>query len=142
MAEDEYTQLMYFYRSFFKEIMGEAMDLMGRRGILAILRVASKKFANSKIENYAVAQTSFETAIKILLNLGKPEMVNGGTSITLGKCPFKTRPGAGQQILEEDVFCSICKGFVNGVSEYFNMKPMILKESRIRRAKKCLFEAM
>ena len=59
MAEEEYVHLMYFYRSFFKEIFGEAMDLMGRRGVLAILRASARKFAENKIVNYKVAQNSF-----------------------------------------------------------------------------------
>ncbi len=142
VAEDEYVQLMYFYRNFFKEIMGEAMGLMGRRGILAVLRTASRKYAVDKIDGYQAAQTGFQVAIKILLGLGRPEIHEEERTVVLRKCPFKTRPATGSMVLEEDVFCSICKGFINGICEYFKRPMMLLKESRIRKAKQCTFEAM
>jgi len=139
MVGDEYVQLMYFYRSFFKEIFGEAMDLMGRRGILAILRTSSLKYAKTKLENFSTAQKSFTTAVKLLLDLGRPEIYDEGSIVLLKRCPFKTRPTDEDPCLEEDVFCNICVGFLNGISSFFNFGPMRLVASRIRRSKSCQF---
>ncbi len=138
VKQEEYVQLMYFYRSFFKEIFGEAMDLIGRRGIMAILRVAARKFAESRIAKSKIAQTNFIDAIKTLMRLSKPEVYEDGT-IILKRCPFRARPSKESPNLEEDVFCGICAGFINGISANFNGPYIRLVESRIRKAKQCKF---
>ena len=139
MSDDEYVRLMYFYRSFFREIFSEAMDLMGRRGVLAILRAAAAKFAEVKLDNYKVAQKDFNTAIRLMLDLGRPEIREEEGMVILKKCPFKTRPSDERPYIEEDVFCTICTSFINGISKYFNEKPRRLVESRVRKSKKCKF---
>ena len=114
------------------------MDLMGRRGVLAILRVASKKFAESRIARSKIAQTNFVDAIQTLMRLSKPEIHEDGT-IILKKCPFRAHPSNEVPNLEEDVFCGICAAFLNGISANFKGPYIRLVESRVRRAKQCKF---
>ena len=114
------------------------MDLMGRRGVLAILRVASKKFAESRIARSKIAQTNFVDAIQTLMRLSKPEIHEDGT-IILKKCPFRAHPSNEVPNLEEDVFCGICAAFLNGISANFKGPYIRLDDSRVRRAKQCKF---
>ncbi len=143
MVEDEYVRLMYFYRSFFKDIFKESMDLIGRKGMIAILRTAANKYAKSKVKNTPASQKDFKTAILVLLELGRPEVHDGESEmITLKRCPFKTQISQEAQSIEEDIFCNICVGFINGLSESFKKKNLRISENRVRASKICKFEGI
>lgn len=117
------------------------MDLIGRKGMIAILRMAAHKHARNTVQETALGQKDFKTAIRVLLELGRPEVHDGENDlIILTRCPFKTQISKETQPIEEDVFCNICLGFINGVGESFKKKSLKLSSNHIRAAKVCKFE--
>lgn len=142
MSDDifnHYIQLMYFYRRLFKEVLGEITNLMGRNGLISMLRTGAQKYALIKLEQYDYAKQKFKTAIKFLLQLVKPEINIEENLISFNSCPFKLRFTNERPSLDEDIFCTLCLGFINGISLFFKRNPPRLVESRIRNSKQCKF---